>query len=101
MCETCAGNKSRFGCFKQPLSQLGPASKPFQILSLGTIGCFAGNRSPKKYLHLVVDHFTKFAFAITSRSQTAKDFVNIVKKIQRKGQPELLLSDQYAECKTI
>ncbi|KAL3277805.1 hypothetical protein HHI36_013147 [Cryptolaemus montrouzieri] len=26
----------------------------------------------------------------------AKDFVNIVKKIQRKGQPELLLSDQYA-----
>lgn len=88
-CETCIKNKSRFGRFKQPLSQLGPAEKPFQIVSLATVGGFAGNRSQKKFLHLIIDHFTKNAFALTIRkiiitTQSAKDFKNLVKKIQKK-----------------
>lgn len=95
-CDTCVRNKSRFGNYTQPLSQLGPAAEPFQIISLDTIGGFSGNKSPKKYLHLVVDHFTKYAFIVTSKTQTGKDFINLVKKVQKKGKIKLLLADQYA-----
>ncbi|KAK9882922.1 hypothetical protein WA026_023810 [Henosepilachna vigintioctopunctata] len=95
-CDTCIKNKTRFGNFTQPLSQMGPASEPFQIVSLDTIGGFGSNKSPKRYLHLIIDHFTKYAFAITSKTQTAKDFINLVKKIQKKNKIKLLLTDQYA-----
>ena len=58
-CVTCIKNKSRgqrkFGL----MSQSGPAKEPFKIVSIGTIGGF-GSRSIKKYLHLLVDHFTRF-----------------------------------------
>lgn len=40
--------------------QLGPAKNPFEIVSIDTIGGFGGSRSTKKYLHLLVDHFTRF-----------------------------------------
>lgn len=95
-CETCMKNKSRIGCFKAPLSQLGPAQKPFEIVSLDTIGGFKGNKSTKKYLHLIIDHFTRFAFISTSKTQVAKDFIKLVKKIEKKYKIETLLTDQYA-----
>ncbi|VVC30482.1 Hypothetical protein CINCED_3A012389 [Cinara cedri] len=38
------------------MSQLGPATKPFEIVSIDTIGGFDGRRSTKRYLHLLVDH---------------------------------------------
>lgn len=95
-CDTCVRNKTRFGNYRQPLSQLGPASEPFEIISLDTIGGFGGNRSPKKYLHLVIDHFTRYAFALTSKTQNARDFIHLIRKIQKKGKLKLLLTDQYA-----
>lgn len=33
---------------------------------------------------------------MTSKTQTAKDFINLVKKVQKKGKIKLLLTDQYA-----
>lgn len=77
-CETCIKNKSRIGCFKAPLSQLGPVEEPFEIVSIDTIGGFKGNKSTKKYLHLAVDHFTRFAYITTSKTQVAKDFINLI-----------------------
>ena len=62
------------GCFKAPLFQLGPAKEPFEIVSVDTIGGFKGNKSTKKYLHLAVDHSTKFTYIITSKTQVAKNF---------------------------
>lgn len=47
-CETCVKNKSRIGCFRAPLSQLGPAEKPFEIVSLDSIGGFKDGKSVKK-----------------------------------------------------
>jgi len=91
-CETCIKNKSRIGCFKAPLSQLGPAKEPLEIVSLDTIGGFKGN---KKYLHLAVDHFTRFAYIITSRTQVAKDFISLIKKVEKDGSIKLVLTDQY------
>ena len=95
-CETCIKNKSRIGCFRAPLSQLGPAEKPFEIMSLDTIGGFKGNRSTKKYLHLIIDHFTRFAYISTSKTQVAKDFINLVKIVQKDGKISTILTDQYS-----
>lgn len=94
-CETCIKNKTRVGNFKAPLSQLGPASVPLEIVSLDTIGGFTGNRSPKKYLHLMVDQFTRFAFISTSKTQSARDFINLVKSTEKKGDIKTIFTDQY------
>ncbi|BES90541.1 Retrotransposon protein [Nesidiocoris tenuis] len=79
-CELCIKNKTRNSSSYGYLSQLGPARAPFEIVSLDTIGGFAGNRSSKRYLHLLVDHFTRYAFISTSKNQTADDFVKLIKK---------------------
>lgn len=68
-CKICIKYKSRgqnkFGL----MSQLGPATKPFEIISIDTIGGFEGFWSTKKYLHLLVDHFTRYAYILTSKTQ--------------------------------
>lgn len=94
-CEICIKNKTRgqdkFGF----MSHLGPATKPFEIISIDTIGGFGGSRSTKKYLHLLVDHFTRYAFILTSRTQTAEDFVKLIKNISETEDIGMLLTDQY------
>lgn len=95
-CETCIKNKTRIANYKVPLSQLGPASKPFEIVSLDTVGGFAGNKSTKKYLHLLTDHFTRYAFITTSSTQTADNFIKLVKSTKNTNKIDTLISDQYA-----
>lgn len=94
-CETCIKNKTRglnkFGL----MSYLGPASKPFQIVSIDTIGGFGGSRSTKRYLHLLVDHFTRYAYIITSKTQNANDFVKLINNVTDSDSIEILLTDQY------
>ncbi|KAK2577718.1 hypothetical protein KPH14_012879 [Odynerus spinipes] len=94
-CDICSRNKTRSKHYGL-LAKLGPAEKPFDIVSLDTIGGFAGNRSSKRYLHLLVDHFTRYAFILTSKNQTAEDFIKLLKKIQDKHQIKTLLTDQYS-----
>lgn len=94
-CEICSKNKTlskHYGL----LSKLGPPMEPFEIVSLNTIGGFAGNRSTKRYLHLLIDHFTRHAFILTSKNQTSEDFIQLLKKIQDKHQIKTLLTDQYS-----
>lgn len=94
-CTVCRKNKSRgqdkFGL----MSHLGPATKPFEITSIDTIGGLGGSRSTKKYLHLLVDHFTRYAYILTSRTQTAKDFIKLVKHITESNEIGMILTDQY------
>ena len=47
-CNDCIENKSRRGRVLGLSSQLGPATRPYQIMSVDTIGGFAGNNSKKK-----------------------------------------------------
>lgn len=42
---------------------------------------FAENRPPKKYLHLVVDHFTRYGFVNPSSTLHAKDVIKILEPI--------------------
>lgn len=93
--EICIKNKSRgqhkFGL----MSHLGPAEKPFEIVSIDTIGGFRGSRSTKRYLHLLVDHFTRYAYISTSKTQNANDFIKLVRDIIDSNEIGMILSDQY------
>ena len=96
-CSVCIKNKTRTPYQIGLLSQLGPAKKPFEIMSLDTIGGLAGNNSPKRYIHLLVDHFTRYAYCITSKGQSAKDFQNLINLVLKDGHSiTTLLADQYA-----
>ena len=96
-CSVCIQNKSRVPHQFGLLSQLGPAQEPFEIMSLDTIGGLAGNNSPKRYFHLLVDHFTRFAYCLTSKGQSAGDFETLLNSVLKDGHSiKTLLADQYA-----
>lgn len=80
-CEICIKNKSRGQMKYGLMSFLGPSKEPFEIMSIDTIGGFGGSRSTKKYLHLLVDHFTRYAYIRTSQTQNANDFIQLIKKV--------------------
>lgn len=94
-CEICIKNKTRCQVKYGLMSQLGPAKKPFEIMSIDTIGGFGGSRSTKKYLHLMVDHFTRFTHILTSKSQSAKDFIKLTNIIEENEEIGKILTDQY------
>ena len=95
-CDICKKNKSRRCREIGALSQLGPATEPYEIMSLDTIGGFARNRSPKKYLHVLADHFSRYAYVYPSANQQAKDFIKLLEPIVKKNKIKILLADQYA-----
>lgn len=94
-CETCIKNKSRRKSKYGLMSHLGPARRPFEIVSIDTIGGFGGSRSTNKYLHLLVDHFTRYAYISTSRNQSSSDFIKLVKKVTQSYKIDMVLTDQY------
>ncbi len=94
-CEVCIQNKSRRYNNLGLLGQLGPASRPYEIMSLDTVGGFGGRRSTKRYLHILVDHFTRFAYILTSANQTTSEFIRLMCSVIRDHPIETLLTDQY------
>ncbi len=95
-CSICVKNKSRIPAKFGSLSQLGPATRPFEYMSIDTIGGFTGNNSSKKYIHLLVDHFSRYAYTLTSSTQKTGDFVKLLKLVLDKGHKvKNLLADQY------
>lgn len=101
-CSICIKNKTRIPYRYGYLSQLGPASEPFQYMSIDTVGGFAGNNSTKKYLHLLVDHFTRYAYTLTSSTQKASDFIELLRIVLDKGHKvSYLLADQYTGINSV
>ncbi|CAB0039243.1 unnamed protein product [Trichogramma brassicae] len=60
-----------------------------------TIGGFGGQRSTKRYLHLLMDHFTRFAYILCSQNKMSRDFIKLMEKISKNNTIETLLADQY------
>jgi hypothetical protein len=58
-CEICAKNKSRLQKSFGKLSQLGPVTRPYELIAFDTVGGLAGFNSNKPYLHIAIDAFTK------------------------------------------
>lgn len=94
-CEICIRNKSRGQHKFGSMSQLGPATEAFEIMSIDTIGGLGSTRSTKKYIHLLVDHFTRYAFITTSKTQNAKDFIKLVQTVLEIENIGTILMDQY------
>ena len=94
-CDICIKNKTRRQTKYGLMSYLGPATKPFEIVSIDTIGGFGGSRSTKKYLHLLVDHFTRYAYIVTSKTQSAKDFIKLINNVLNCNEIGMVLTDQY------
>lgn len=40
-------------------SKLGPASEPYEIITVDTVRGCSGNRLPKRYMHILVNHFSR------------------------------------------
>lgn len=94
-CEICIKNKTRRKPKYGLMSHLGPAKHPFEIVSIDTIGGFGGSRSTKKYLHLLVDHFTRYGYILTSKNQSSDNFIKLVQKVTESHKVNMILTDQY------
>ena len=74
---------------------MGPTIEPHEIMSIDIVGGFGGNRSPKKFMHILVDHFTRYAWISTTRRQCARDYIKLVDPIAKKNKITMILADQY------
>jgi len=77
------------------LSIIGSAKNPLDIISVDTVGGFEGYESNQKYLHLAIDHFTRFLWGCTSKTQKSFYFRKLLRLVFSIGKPEILLSDNY------
>lgn len=62
---------------------------------LDTVVGFEENRSPKQYLHILVDHFTRFDYVSTAKNQTSMDIIKLIDSVHKENPIDLLLIDQY------
>lgn len=94
-CKVCQENKVSRTKKLGSLSQIGPAKGPYEIVSIDTIGGLSGYNSTKQYIHVAIDNFTRFIWTLSSKTQSSKDFINLVKNIMQSGKPELIVADRY------
>ena len=99
-CETCIKNKASIKQSLGFLSRMGPTINPFQVVSIDTKGGFTGYKSAKKYLHLAIDHMTRYTWHITAKCQGENDLINLVKEVLKDGKPEVILCDRYGAMKS-
>lgn len=94
-CTICIKNKTRRPRRSGKLGFFGPATSPYEIMSLDTIGGFGQNHSSNTYLHLLVDHFTRHAFILCSKGQSAREMVSLVDSVHQCHPIGILMTDQY------
>ncbi|GFT88044.1 transposon Tf2-6 polyprotein [Trichonephila clavipes] len=95
-CETCQMNKKSTQKKYGLLQEVPVAEEPFEMISLDTVGGFNYHNSQKKYLHIVLDHATRYAWTFPSKSVTSETYTNCLKQIFSIQCPKQLLSDRNA-----
>lgn len=95
-CDVCIKNKSRrikelglTGC-------LGPPKDPYEFMSLDTIGGFGRAGSENKYVHVLIDHFTKYIWARCSTNQTSAEFIKLISPVANIVKIDTIMVDQYS-----
>ncbi|GFW34944.1 transposon Tf2-9 polyprotein [Trichonephila clavipes] len=78
------------------LEEVPVAEEPFEMISLDTVGGFNYHNSQKKYLHIVLDHATRYAWTFPSKIVTSETYTNCLKQIFSIQCPKQLLSDRNA-----
>ena len=94
-CDTCIKNKSRIQKALGQLSQLGPATRLYEIIAIDTVGGFANKKSKQNYFHIAIDAFTRHVWIKTSTTQKAKDFIRLIRNIKQADRISYLLCDLY------
>lgn len=46
-------------------------------------------------MHLLVDHFTRYAFILTSKNQNSGDFIKLIQSVTQYYNIDMVLTDQY------
>ncbi|UYV63767.1 hypothetical protein LAZ67_2005555 [Cordylochernes scorpioides] len=93
-CPTCQLTKRPVGPTYGELSQPPESKEPFDLLSLDTIAGFAKYGNTKIYLHVVVDHFSRYAWAFPSKSTSTTTYQQLLKRVFQDGSPKRLLTDR-------
>ncbi|UYV83426.1 hypothetical protein LAZ67_23000969 [Cordylochernes scorpioides] len=93
-CPTCQLTKRPLGPTYGELSQPPEAKEPFDLLSLDTIAGFAKYGNTKIYLHVVVDHFSRYAWTCPSKSTSITTYQQVLKRVLQDGSPKRLLTDR-------
>ncbi|UYV60193.1 hypothetical protein LAZ67_1000357 [Cordylochernes scorpioides] len=76
------------------LGQIPPPQQPFDLISIDTIAGFSKYGHSKTYLHVIVDHLTRYAWAFPSKSTSTLTYIQTLKKVLQQGSPKRLLSDR-------
>ncbi|UYV79099.1 hypothetical protein LAZ67_17001125 [Cordylochernes scorpioides] len=71
-----------------------PAVLPYELVSLDTISGFAKYGNSQTFLHVVVDHATRYAWAFPSRSTSIFTYTQVIKKVMQFGSPKRFLTDR-------
>ncbi|UYV72365.1 hypothetical protein LAZ67_9002785 [Cordylochernes scorpioides] len=93
-CPICQLTKPPRGPTFGELGQLPLATQPFDLVSLDTIARFAKYGITKTYLHVAVDHLTRYAWMVASRSTSIHTYQQVIKKVLQDGTPKRLLADR-------
>ncbi|UYV61052.1 hypothetical protein LAZ67_1003246 [Cordylochernes scorpioides] len=93
-CHTCQIIKRPKGKPYGTLGQIPPPQQPFDLISIDTIAGFSKYGHSKTYLHVIVDHLTRYAWAFPSKSTSTLTYIQTLKKVLQQGSPKRLLSDR-------
>ncbi|UYV60362.1 hypothetical protein LAZ67_1000951 [Cordylochernes scorpioides] len=93
-CPTCQLTKGPLGPTYGELGQPPEAKEPFDLLSLDTIAGFAKYGNAKVYLHVVVDHFSRYTRTFPSKSTSIFTYQQVLKRVLQDGSPKRLLTDR-------
>ncbi|UYV66054.1 hypothetical protein LAZ67_3006298, partial [Cordylochernes scorpioides] len=93
-CNICQMSKTPKGPKYGELGELPESPLPFDLVSMDTIAGFARYGSAKNYLHVVVDHATRFAWTFPSCSTSTTTYIQVINKVLQSGCPKRLLTDR-------
>ncbi|UYV63012.1 hypothetical protein LAZ67_2002847 [Cordylochernes scorpioides] len=93
-CHTCQIIKSPKGKPYGALGQIPPPQQPFDLISIDTIAGFSKYGHSKTYLHVIVDHLTRYAWTFPSKSTSTLTYIQTLKTVLQQGSPKRLLSDR-------
>ncbi|UYV82306.1 hypothetical protein LAZ67_21001672, partial [Cordylochernes scorpioides] len=93
-CHTCQIIKRPKGKPYGALGQIPPPQQPFDLISIDTIAGFSKYGHSKTYLHVIVDHLTRYAWTFPSKSTSTLTYIQTLKNVLQQGSPKRLLSDR-------
>ena len=94
-CHKCLQSKHLHHKIRLPMTIRDPAPSPFSCMSIDTIGPMTKTNNGNKYIHVVVDYYSRYVFSWATKEisaiSTAKEFFKHV--ICHVGVPHKLFSD--------